>query len=120
MKITMTNNEMANYIELLSGCHETGKLGYAIARNLRRMKDAATEYLNLRADLFRKFGRPVDGDPGSVCIPKEHVEAFRNELREVADIAHDVDVFTVPPDVIWSGGLTSDQMSQMLWMVEES
>lgn len=37
----MTNDLMAANIEILAEANETGKLGYAIARNLRKLRDAA-------------------------------------------------------------------------------
>ena len=49
----MTNAQMWEGIQALSCVKETGKLGYACARNLRRLMDACKEYMEVRDRLMK-------------------------------------------------------------------
>ena len=43
-------------IQVLTKVQEKGKLGYACARNLRKLMDAAKEYMEIRDQLLAEFG----------------------------------------------------------------
>lgn len=112
-----TNEQMFRCIVAMHDLHETGKLGYAIARNMRKMMDAAKEYLDIREEVLKKYG--TDKGDGRYLIPQENTEAFWNEISQYATIEHDVDVFHVSADEFMSGGMDSEQMFILDWMVEE-
>ena len=84
------NEDMFQNIMVMRTVHETGKLGYAIARNMRKMIDASKEYLDIREQILKKYSSNIDGD--KYLIPHEKTEDFESELGEYADIEHDVDV----------------------------
>lgn len=110
----MTNEQMAANIDLLSGLQETGKLGYAIARNLRKLKDTATEYLEAKQKMFQEYGEDI-GDGRVRVDPSVLVDV----LGDLMFIQHEADVYQVDEDTFTSGTLTSAQMEKLLWMVEE-
>lgn len=112
-----TNEQMFQNIIVMHGLHETGRLGYAIARNLRKMTDAAKEYLDIRENLLSKYG--TDQGDGSYFVPPENTEAFKNDIQDYATIEHDVDVFHVTENEFISGNMDSDQMYVLDWMVGE-
>ncbi|MCD7881065.1 MAG: hypothetical protein LUG47_05275 [Clostridiales bacterium] len=115
MKTTMSNEEMGRCVEILSTLKESGKLGYAVARNLRLLRTAATEYLDARAKAFQKYGT-ADQNTGTSTIS---VTDYVRELGEIPYISHEVDLYQVDEETFISGSLTSDQMSALLWMVKE-
>ena len=117
--MTMTNAEMASNIEILAQLKETGKLGYAVARNLRKLRDAAKEYLDLRDNLFQEYGHSVGGN--RYMVEKDKLPEFLEALNAdgIPDIEHDFEAFQVDEDTFIGGGLNSQQMSALMWMVKE-
>ncbi len=111
-----TNQEMFENIELLSGLNEKGKVGYAIARNLRKLKEECTEYLNTRTEAFSKYGTVIDKDKGIVNISADILE---REIKDIKDIEHNVDIYKVDEETFINGNLTSSQMEKLLWMIED-
>lgn len=117
--MTMTNAEMASNIEILSQLKEKGKLGYAVARNIRKLRDAAKEYLELREKLFQEYGHSVGGN--RYVVDKEKLPEFLEALKAdgIPDIEHDFEAFQVDEDTFCGGGLNSQQMDKLMWMVKE-
>lgn len=114
----MTNEQMLDNVSALHGAKdEKGLLGYAIAVNLRRLRTEVGEYSKTRDELLEKYGTP-DG-AGRFNLTREAAEAFREELRPYADVETEVQVMQVPPEVFYSGNLTSAQMYALAWMVKE-
>ena len=113
----MTNGEMWDSIQTLSAVKETGKLGYACARNLRKLMGEAREFMDTRDRLLAEYGE--DQGNGKFVIPPEKVAAFTADLSEYSAIEHEVGVMTVSEDVFCSGGLTTKEMYALGWMVKE-
>ena len=110
-----TNDEMLRSIMMMRDLHETGKLGYAIARNMRKMTDASKEFMDIREQLLQKYG--TDTGDGKYTISSDNAIAFSREISEYSEIEHDVDVFCVDEDTFTSGDLDSQQMYVLEWMV---
>lgn len=113
----MSNAKMEQYIDVMSGLTETGKLGYAIARNTRKLKEAAKDYLKIKGDLLQKYG-VMSNDGKRFVVSGDNFPKFISELGDIPDIEHDVDIFQVPEELFFGGTLTSQQMENLLWMVE--
>ncbi|MCD7722684.1 MAG: hypothetical protein LUH82_01855 [Clostridiales bacterium] len=110
--MTLTNEQMVIYVEMLTALNERGKLGYAIARNLRRLRDAATEFIDARAKVFDEYGK--DAGDGKKTLS---INLYNEKLGDIKDIEHEVDVYQVDEKTFFSGNLTSAQMEALLWMV---
>ena len=113
----MTNAEGANCLSIMMNIQEKGKLGFTIAKNMRKLNEEMKEYFAKRDDLIRKYGQHQDGD--QYRIPPESVQAFIDELKEYDDIAFDFDPQTISENDFCNGSLTSDQMYALYWMVSE-
>ena len=113
MKIT--NIEAFQSVQTLSALKERGKLGYAIARNMRKLEEELTEYTERRNELIKAYGSPT-GD-GEYQIPAANMGAFFKEMDEYNEIEFEFQPHTVTEDVFCSGSLTSDQMYILDWMV---
>lgn len=96
----LTNTRMHQYIDALnSHLNCSGILGYGIARNLRRLSDAAAEYLGIYNAAFAKYGKKVtvDGIDGLQLLPgTPEFDAFFAEIRPYSHIEHDVEIFQLP------------------------
>lgn len=113
----MTNAQMWESIQTLTEVKETGKLGYACARNLRKLMDACREYMEIRDRLMMEHGK--DEGNGKFTFEPDKARAFTDAIYEYAIIEHEVDVFQVPEDVFCSGTLTTREMYALDWMVKE-
>lgn len=113
----LSNNVMWESIQVLMNTKETGKLGYACARNLRKLMDGCREYIQVRDQLLQKYGTP--DDKGHYTFDKENAAAFSREIVEYAYIDHDVDVMQVDEETFCSGSLTTKEMFTLNWMVKE-
>lgn len=113
----LTNSEMWDAVQVLSGTKETGKLGYACARNLRKLLNESREYMEKRDELLKAYGE--DQGEGKYTILPEKVAAFTAELNEYGQIEHEVDVMQVSEDVFCSGTLTTKEMFTLGFMCRE-
>lgn len=96
----LTNTKMHQYIDALnSHLNCGGILGYGIARNLRRLSDAAAEYISIYNASFAKYGKKVsvDGIDGLQLLPgTPEFESFFAEIQPYSHIEHDVEIFQLP------------------------
>lgn len=118
----LTNAQMFDSIEVLAQAKdETGLLGYAVAVNLRKLSQVAevAEFARKRDELLAAHGAQVPGAPTRYNLQGAAAAAFYEALEPFAKIETDVAVLQVPPDVFYSGNLTSGQMYALAWMVKE-
>lgn len=113
----MTNEQMLNSLSVLSKLEEKGVLGFAIARNVKKLAEECKEYSEKRDELLQKFG--VDIGNNQYQLVPDKVADFIEALRPYGELEVDVAVMTVSQDVFCSGNLTSSQMLILDWMVEE-
>lgn len=112
----MTNEQMFNSLILLSKLEEKGILGFAIARNRKRLAEECKEYADKRDELLKEFGTDIGN--GQFQISPDKATDFLEALKPYAELEFDVAVMTVSPDVFCSGSLTSSQMFALDWMAE--
>ena len=113
----LTNAQMHESLQILSQAEEEGFLGYAIAKNRRKIAAELTEYLAKRDELLTKYGTP--DEPGRYTLTPDAAQQFSAELRPYADTEVEVAVIQVSAEDFCSGGLTSSQMYALDWMVKE-
>lgn len=113
----LTNEQMLNSIVMLAKLEEKGMLGFAIAKNRKKLTDECKEYSEKRDELLKEFGEDIGN--GQFQLPPDKVNDFLEALKPYAELEVDVAVMTVSPDVFCSGSLTSSQMFALDWMVTE-
>ncbi len=120
-KITMTNEELSTNVNVLSAAQETGVLGLALAKNLRKLKTEGKEYLDVKDAAVKKYGEKLTLKDGRTFffIPDDKKEECEAEYADLMDVTCEVDIATVSEDVFCSGNLTSAQMEVLLWMMED-
>ena len=52
----LTNGKMLESLGVLANIEESGKLGYACARNRRKLLTECREFMDKRDELLRKYG----------------------------------------------------------------
>ena len=113
----MTNAQMFESLAVLSQAEEKGVLGFAIARNRRKLADELTEYLAKRDELLAEYG--IGDGAGKFTLSPEAAQKFSAALRPYAEMTADVVIHQVAPEDFCSGNLTSSQMYTLEWMVKE-
>lgn len=79
-----------------------GLLGYAAARNYRKLADATLEYTQVRERIFSEYGKPEldeNGNPTSQYVIKlddQDAQEAIQELRQYAEIEHEVELYKIP------------------------
>lgn len=114
----LTNAVMWESIQVLKDCQEKGKLGYACARNLRKLMEECREYMHIRDRLLDKYG--TNDGMGHYTFEGDRAKAFAQELMDYATISHDVDVMLLDEETFYSGSLTAKEMFTLGWMVKEA
>lgn len=116
----LTNQKMDDCYNALNNISErtTGRLGYAIARNLRKLSEELVEYQSLKDKAICKYGQEADGTY-SIQIGSEAFENYINEMKEYMNIEHDVQIFTVTEDEVLSSDLNAKEMLAIDFMIQD-
>lgn len=116
----LTNNDMYKYICTLSECMETtGLLGYAIARNYRKLLDAAKEYLEAYQKTLEKYGAEDTNGELRLDCKSENFQKFIDEITPLSRIEHNVEIMQVPiKESI--GQLSAKQIVDLDFMLSEA
>ncbi len=113
----MTNKQMAESLEVLSSVKESGKLGYAIAKNRRKIEHEVVEYAKVKQSAIEKYG-DFNEASGTYNIVGDNYKKYMAELAQYNDIETEVDVMKVSLEEFLAGNLDSNQMYALDWMVD--
>lgn len=113
----MNNAQMLESVIVLSQIDEKGMLGYAVAKNRKKLIAEIEVYSAKRDELLREYGENI-GDGKYRLIP-DNATLFYRALQPYSDLTTDVAVMQVSPEVFYGGNLTSNQMFTLDWMVKE-
>lgn len=118
MHVTLTNIEMDNRIKALTPLLEHADMvGYAAARNYRRLTDQNKEYQDQRDELVKQYGEPCDGGY-RIDQTMPGWSGFVDALVPYAEISHEVEVYQIPMREA-AGLITGRQMIELEWMFTE-
>ena len=111
------NAEAYDAFSVMQQTKETGLLGFAIAKNMRKLANELVEYDGKRTELLQKYGTPAEGNQYE--FTKENAKLFYGEMAQYDSLEIEIEPMTVPEEVFCGGNLTSDQMYALMWMVKE-
>lgn len=118
--MTMTNIEMFNRLTFLQSISSkvTGRLAYAVARNIRKIANECQDFIKIKDDIVRKYG--IQTEYGNFMIQQnsESYNKFMDELKVYTDIEHDVDIYSVDEKELWESALNADEMLMIEFMVK--
>lgn len=123
MKRTYKNWQMVDMLNKLQPLlSHRDKIGYAAARNHRRLSECLTEYTRFRNGLIEKYGeREIDENGNELPTVRLNVTSpefkmFDEELAPYNEIEHEVDIFTLPyREAI--GILSGEEILAIDWML---
>lgn len=124
---THTNSDMSQMLAILEPYLATakGKFGYAIARNVRKIKDACNEFLVIRQELITEIGEADKDENGnetgsySIQINSPAFWEYSKRIDEYAGIEHDVEIYKVSYDIL-PEDMTAQEMLDLEWMLFDS
>lgn len=103
---------------------QKGKVGYAAARNTRKIKEALTEYVEKESELFEKYGTPEKNENGEetgriiINANDPKCREFVEEITPLANIEHEVEIMKLSYEEVMDV-LTGDEMLAIEWMLED-
>lgn len=115
--MTMNNGTAYDCLLMMVRLREKGKLGLVIAKNARKLQAELQEYIEKRDEIVKELGVEKNGQ--YVIEGPENVKAFMDRIAEYNSLTFEFQPQTVDDETFCSGGLTSDQMYVLDWMVEE-
>ncbi len=117
----LTNVQMDNYLQAMQNISEkiTGKLAYAVARNMRKISEELVEYQNLKNNAIFKYGEIGEDGRASILIGSDAFKKFVEEMDEYADISHEVAIYKITQAELLSSPLNANEILTIDFMVEE-
>ncbi len=117
----LTNVQMDNYLQAMQNISEkiTGKLAYAVARNMRKISEELVEYQNLKNNAIFKYGEIGEDGRASILIGSDAFKKFVEEMDEYADISHEVAIQKITQAELLSSPLNANEILTIDFMVEE-
>jgi len=109
----LTNGQAFEILTMLAASKETGKLGFALAKQRRYIETELTEFINIRNAIVREH-TAEDGR----LYPDQIADANK-ELSEYLDLPCDFPVVHVDEDTFTSGTLTAVEMFKLFFMTED-
>lgn len=115
----LTNIEMSNHLNSLNQISGKvkGKLGYAVARNIRKISSELIEFENIRLEHIYKYGTKNDNGDCFIKKDTEEYNKFLTDMQEYAAITHDVDIYMINAEEIFKSDLTADEITTIDFMI---
>ena len=117
----LTNIQMDNHLQNLKSISGkvTGKLAYAVARNMRKISEELVEYQSLKDKAIYKHGEKNEDGSATIKSGSEGYAKFMEEMKEIMDISHDIDIQTITENDLCSSSLNADEILRIDFMIEE-
>lgn len=117
----LTNLEMFNYLNALNNISDKvyGKLGYAVARNLRKITNELIEFEDMRLKIFYKYATLNKDNEYELQPNTESYQKFINEINEIAMISHKVDIYKIEPDLVIESNLSAKELNDLIFMIKD-
>ncbi|MDD3121984.1 MAG: hypothetical protein PHC62_00545 [Candidatus Izemoplasmatales bacterium] len=132
-KIVMSNadiNDAAESIAAIiqavgnSGQRYNPKFGYMLGRNLRILRGENAEYSEAKQDLIQKYGEAKQTEDGRNywqinTEDRDQVKAYRDELKEISEIEHEVTLFCVDAETLKGWEIPFDYEVALWFLLED-
>lgn len=117
----LTNLEMLNSLNALNQISDKvyGKLGYAVARNIRKLANELVEFEQIRYDTFYKYATLNENNEYELKANTPAYQEFINEIHEIAMIVHKVDIYKIEPDIVIESELSAKEVNNLVFMIKD-
>ena len=117
----LSNKQMDIYVHALEKISDkvTGKLAFAVAKNLRKLSNELVEYQNMNNKTIAKYGTPDEQGRYSIRIDSEEYMKYYEDMKEIQDMGSDVDIQMVNPETIENSNLNAQEILTIDFMITE-
>ena len=123
MKKTLKNAVMVDMLmQLKPLLSRRDKIGYAAARNHRRLAECLTEYERFRNSLIEKYGEHEKDENGNelpsitLRTTSPNFKMFLSELAPYNEMEHEVELLELPNSEV-IGSLSGEEILAIDWML---
>lgn len=118
----LTNIKMNLYLNFLKSISTkvTGKLGYAVAKNMRKIANELVEFENIKNEYICKHGKKNKNGTFSIDNGSEEYRAFLDYIEEFVNIEHEVDIFKINEEELSKSDLTAEEMLNLEFMIKNN
>jgi len=110
-RLKTTNGKAFEILLALASAKETGRLGFAIAKQRRLIEAELTEFITIR-------NNAISSNSADGMLTADGAAAANAEIAGYLDMPCEFPVYSVSFDVFTGGDLASDQMYLLDFMVE--
>ena len=96
-----------------------GRLAYAVARNIRKLTNELIEFENIKNDYIIKYGEKSEDGRYSIDLKSDEYKNFLEFIKDYISIEHDVDIFMVSEEEIYTSDLTADEILSLDFMISD-
>lgn len=117
----LTNQDMDLYVQSLSkiSTKVTGKLAYAVAKNIRKLTSELVEYEHSKNANIEKFGEKNEQGNYFIRIDSEGFKKYIEAMEGIQYIECNVDIVKVPAEVVEKSELNAQEMLSIDFMITE-
>ena len=124
MIITLTNNEIYNYVTSLQenfSDNETKfpiKVNFYLQKNLNTLMELAQEIERQRIEIIQEYGVKNE-ETRKIEVPAEKTQEATEKVNELFNLTQEVQIYKVNLDAFGDISLTPGQMQALLFMIDE-
>ena len=115
----LSNGTMHLYLKSLSAVSNKvkGKLGYCVARNIRKLNSELVEFENTKNKYICEHGEEDENGTFSIDTRTNQYKAFLVYMKDFIEIEHDVDITKVSEEEIFDSDLTANEILSLDFMI---
>ena len=115
----LSNGTMNLYLKSLSAVSNKvkGKLGYCVARNMRKLSSELVEFENTKNKYIFEHGVEDENGTFSIDTRTSQYKDFLAYMKDFIEIEHEVDIIKVSEEEIYDSDLTADEILSLDFMI---
>lgn len=124
MIMTLTNNQIYNYLNDLTENFSNNSLqlpikaNFYLQKNIKELLDLAQEVEKERIAIGKKYGT-FDEEQSNYRIDPDKLQDAQKDMNELLEIPQEVKIYKLKLEDFGEINLTSKQMQALLFMIEE-
>lgn len=117
----LTNLEIYEYLSSLAEISEkvTGKLGYKVSYNMRKLSAEVPEYQKLRDETIEKYGEKNEEGIYAIKVGTDKYNEYVEEMKKYDDMTFDINILMATPEEFDDCNLTAKDMINIQFMIDD-
>lgn len=118
----VTNKDLYIYSQNLNSLMDkvSGKIGYIVSYNLRKIIEELREYEDIRDKTINKFGSVnEETQQFSIKVGSDAYKEYLKEMKPYEDIEHEINFLKINPKDLYDSNLTGKEMLAISFMIND-